>query len=488
MLYIFTIGICVGIASGLLMHVGVMMYVALLVVSVSCIAFSRPSPRSLVVAFACAAVLIGIVRTEFFSQHIARENVLQFAHKKVLLSGVVIGDPDQRDTSTRITIDARAIDGGEAHGAVLASVGSDDALRFGDRVEVRGVIEAPESFNADAGREFDYPHYLRVHGVAAVMNNASVISSARGPWSVRAGLFDLKHTFESSLDRVFVDPDTSLVKGMLLGARRGIPQDIEETLVGAGLIHIVILAGYALSVVSRSVLQGVAFLPKRTRLITAALILVSYVAMTGAASTTVRASIMALIAMLARFLERPSVALRALAAAFVGIVLWNPVALLWDESLIISALATFGLVTTGAWFSERLSRVPERYGLREIASSTSAVQVFALPAILYYTGNLSLWSLPANMLALPALPLAMGFGFLSGVLGFLHPLIGLPAALITHLLIEWILAIASLATALPFGGATIGAFSPWIAVLAYIPLVWFAVAVYRDKAIKESRT
>ena len=487
MLYILTIGICIGVALGLVVPVSAMVYLALLLVSALGLVLGRRSARALVVAFLCAAIVVGLIRAEFFTQAVAQENVLQFAGEPAVVDGVVVGDPERRDTSLRLEINAAMIDDAPARGVILAEVPRDESISYGDHVRVRGAIEAPQAFDAEGGRQFDYPSYLRVHGIGAVMYRGSVLEDVRGGFSAQGSLFALKHAFESSLDRAFIEPDTSLIKGVLLGERHGLPADLENALVAAGLIHIVILAGYALSIVSRSVLRGLAFfMPKRPRLVVSALLLVAFVLMTGAASTTVRASIMALIAMLARALERPSIALRALAVALLAMVLWNPIAILYDESLIISAAAVFGLVTCGSWIGERLRAIPERFGLREIMASTISVQIFALPAILYYTGTLSIWSVPANLLALPALPWIMLGGLLAGVLGFLSPLAAVPFVLIVHALLQWVMIIANTVMMLPLGGTTINAFSGWIAIAAYVPLVWWGVVVYRRGVAMEN--
>ena len=480
MLYILTIGICIGVALGLVVPVSIAAYLALLLVSALSLVFGRRSARALIVALACAAIVVGLARAEFFMQTVAHENVLQFAGKQAVIDGVVVNDPERRDTSLRLEINVATIDDAPARGVILAEVPRDGSISYGDRVRVRGAIMAPQAFDAEGGRQFDYPIYLRVHGIGAIMYRGSVLEDARGGFSVQGSLFAIKHAFESSLDRAFVEPDTSLIKGVLLGERHGLPADLESALVAAGLIHIVILAGYALSIVSRGVLRGLAFImPKRPRLGVSALLLVAFVLMTGAASTTVRASIMALIAMLARALERPSIALHALAVAILAMVLWNPIAILYDESLIISAAAVFGLVTCGSWIGERLRAVPETFGLREIVASTISVQIFALPAILYYTGTLSVWSVPANLLALPALPWIMLGGLLAGVSGLLSPLAAAPFVLIVHVLLQWVITIAHMVTSLPLGAATINAFPGWIAIAAYVPLIWWGIVVYR---------
>jgi competence protein ComEC len=159
-------------------------------------------------------------------------------------------------------------------------------------------------------------------------------------------------------------------------------------------------------------------------------------------------------------------------------VLWNPPIFFHDPSFILSILATFGLITLSPKVETYLTWVPGRLGLRSIAASTVAVQLFVLPALLYMTGVLSLFALPANILALPAVAYAMLAGFLAGIVGLLNPLLALPFAVLGDVLLRWIMFVAQVASGLPLSGFVVPAFPLWIAAAVYIPLTIFALRMY----------
>jgi competence protein ComEC len=187
---------------------------------------------------------------------------------------------------------------------------------------------------------------------------------------------------------------------------------------------------------------------------------------------------MGMIAILARYLERPTDALRALIVAAAGMALWNPPILLHDPSFILSVLATFGLITLSPSVERYFRYLPERFGLRSIAASTISVQIFVLPMLLYLTGILSFLSLPANMLALPVVPFAMLMGFLAGVAGLVHPLLAFPFTFVADMLLKWMMLVATTEHALPFSSAVVAAFPAWIVAVLYAPLTWFAMRRY----------
>jgi competence protein ComEC len=176
---------------------------------------------------------------------------------------------------------------------------------------------------------------------------------------------------------------------------------------------------------------------------------------------------MALIAVFARATHRVYLGERALAATAFVMVMWNPWTLAFDPSFQLSALATLGLILFTPLFAAWFSRVPERFGLREILASTCATQLMVLPLLLYQNGNLSLVALPANLLALAPVPLAMLFSFIAAIGGMLFGTYAALVALPAYALLWYIVTIAQLLANLPFAAVSLGAFSAWWMFAAY---------------------
>ena len=343
---------------------------------------------------------------------------------------------------------------------------------------MQGTIEAPLPFVTDTARIFDYPGYLRVQGVSAIMPFAKLQAQSAAPLSVQGALYAAKHAFEHSVERILPAQDAALLEGILLGERRGLPAALTAAFIIASLIHVVVLSGYNISIISESVLRSTRFLPRALQYGLGIVLMLLFILMTGAGSTSLRAGIMALIAILARYLGRPAAALRSLAMAAMLLVLLNPLVLLCDPSFVLSFLATFGLITLAPAVERRLTWLRTLPQMRSIAASTTAVQLYVLPALLYYTGIFSFVALPANILALPLVPFAMLAGFIAGVLGMVHPLLGLLPALLSDLVLRWMTWVANTAASLPLSHTTLPPFSPWAAALVYVPLTAAAIALY----------
>src|SRR3989344_4504660 len=319
----------------------------------------------------------------FFALHQAPSPILQFAGRMAVVEGVVADDLDARATAVRVTIEVATVNGTPQSGKVLAVLPPNTVLQYGDTVAVRGLLEEPESLETQAGRTFDYAGYLQARGIAAVMQRAVLRESAAGGFSVLRTLFQLKHLFERSLERVMQTLQVALMEGLLLGEKSGLPAALTQAFVLAGLIHVVVLSGYNIGVVSEWTLRFfAAFLPRRFALGAAAGVIILFALMAGGGMATVRACLMGLIAILARYLRRPALALRSLCAAALAMLLYNPLAL-FDVGFVLSVLATLGLITLSPQVERLLTRVLPAGIVRSTAATTIAVQLFDLPALLY---------------------------------------------------------------------------------------------------------
>ena len=121
--------------------------------------------------------------------------------------------------------------------------------------------------------------------------------------------------------------------------------------------------------------------------------------------------------------------------------------------------------------------------MREIAAATLGTQAAVLPLILYQSGSLSIYSLPANLLALIVVPYAMLLSFIAGVIGTfagpIAPIIGFPA----YILLWYITAVAKFFAWLPFSSVSIPAFPVTWLFIAYAAL-FCIFAFFQKKTAK----
>jgi len=368
---------------------------------------------------------------------------------KSVVEGIVIRDPDVREKVTILTVRTDI-------GTVLVSTDRFGDFAYGDSVRADGKIELPKEFVTDTARTFDYPMYLRAHGVGHTMAFADVTVIAHNQGnSLIASLTKLKHWFISGIEKALPEPHASLLAGLLVGEKRGLGESLTESFRRAGVIHIIVLSGYNVALVINYVFLCLAFfLSRRFALLSSGIVALLFMVMVGASETAIRATLMALIVLLAKAFYRPADGLRILFVVAAGMAIWNPYLVLFDLSYQLSILATFGLIV----FSERL--VPYLTWLRsksliETVSTTLATQIAVLPLLIYSVGQVSLVSLLTNVLILTVVPWAMFTGFIAALVAHLSSALAFPFSAITYALLHYIIVVAEFLGSLPYAAVNL---------------------------------
>jgi competence protein ComEC len=156
----------------------------------------------------------------------------------------------------------------------------------------------------------------------------------------------------------------------------------------------------------------------------------------------VRAALMALTTAAAGLFGRRYSASRALLGAGFVMLIQNPKILVFDPSFQLSFLATIGLIKVMPYCEKFSGFVTQRWKLRGTLAQTIATQITVLPLLVYSVGDVSVVSLPANLLILMVVPWTMFLGFLAVVLSYLGAVLAWPVAFATHLFLSWILLVS----------------------------------------------
>lgn len=393
------------------------------------------------------------------------------------LEGKVVAEPDLRESSQRVTME---IDEDGVKTRVLAVAPLFPEVSYGEMLRVEGLFERPEPFATDGGRIFAYDRFLAKDGVFAVVSGASLeVVGEREGFNHVLGLFpDLKRAGMNALSTALPEPHASLASGLILGGKQGLGDALLDDFVRSGLVHIVVLSGYNVMIVAEFVLRAFGFLQKRKAAWLAGATIAAFVLVAGAGAASVRAGIMAGIALYARASGRTYDALRALLLAGFLMVLASPLSLAYDPGLQLSFIATLGLIFGAPLAEARLAFIKSAF-LREIASATIAAQVAVLPLLLYQNGLFSIVALPANLLVLPVVPLAMLASALAGVAGFLvpgiAPVVGLPA----YGLLSYVIAFVEFSSGLPLAAFSVPAFPAYMVMVAYAAVAYFVAVLTR---------
>lgn len=425
---------------------------------------------------------LGLLRGQFVDSG-ARAPLEEALGSTVIVEGIVTALPDERETSTRLTLYIP-----EYKTKILVVVARYPAYAYGDKLAVSGTLKHPEAFKTDGGRVFAYDKFLEKDGIAYLINYGAVEKTGENTSAYSGfmrGLFALRQWFVDGLNQALPEPASSLASGILLGGKQGLGTKLLEAFTRTGLLPVVVLSGYNIMIIAVAVLSLTSRLKKRISLPIAGIVITLFVIATGAGTSAVRALLMGLLALFARALDRSADALRILLATFVLMIAWNPLTLLHDPGFQFSFAATAGLIILSTPIATRLLFIRSTM-MREIVSSTCSAQLFVLPLLLYQTGNLSFVSILANVLVLPVIPFAMLLSFIAGLFGALIPSSGAVIGLPAWLLLSYSIGVAELFARFPFAHVIIPAFPAWALIPSYVGLGWITLKLRRSASLRQS--
>jgi len=339
---------------------------------------------------------------------------------------------------------------------------------YGDRVRVIGKLSAPRNFAGNGGRVFNYIEYLGKDGIFYEFKKAQVeiLEKADGS-SISGVLFALKKKFISNLKKVLGEPHAALASGLVVGEKAALGKELIDDFRKAGLIHIVVLSGYNITIIAASIRRILSFLPRATSIILGGIGILLFGILVGGGATVVRSCIMALIALCAELVRRDYGVSRALLIAGVLMLIHNPLILFYDPSFQLSFMATLGLILLSSPLEERLGFITEKIGMRGLVASTLATQIFVSPLLFYMMGQLSIIGIVVNLVVLPLIPLTMLLVFLAGFFGFFSEFISQIAGWGSHVLLSYELFMVRIFAHLPFASLEVPAFSGWIVAGCY---------------------
>jgi competence protein ComEC len=404
-------------------------------------------------------------------------------------TGVVASEPEVKGTLEKFVVQTS---NGEN---VLVSTDRFTSVNYGDEVALEGKFERPGVIE-----DFDYGAYLAKDDVywtisyAKVALLAETTSPAHGQASGKSlsmlsrlvlMLIQIKHIFISKINQILPEPESSLLAGLLVAGKNVLPQTILDDFQHAGVIHIVVLSGYNVTIIAEFFLVALGFLGKRRAALFSALGIIAFALMTGATATVMRAAIMVLALLLGQIIGRPYHAGRILLFTATLMLFWNPKYLIFDPSFELSFLAMLALVYVVPIVKMLAEKISPALGqasgksrsisslLAEVIFVTIATQITVFPFLMYSVGNVSSVALFSNILILFFVPYTMLIGFVAVLLAFVSPYLALPLTFISHLLLYYILAVAHF-----FGNLSFASIAVSISGLTMILIYLFLISIF----------
>jgi competence protein ComEC len=260
---------------------------------------------------------------------------------------------------------------------------------------------------------------------------------------------DLRRKFAAGMQTALPEPLASFGMGLLIGQRVNLPDTIYDELLMVGLVHIIAVSGYNLTIILRASEGLLKKRSKRLSTILALTLIGVFLLFAGNSASIVRAAIVSVLAIAAAYYGRSFKPLTLLALA-AAITAWaNPFYVWSDVSWYLSFLAFFGVMIVAPLVLRRLPNRLSASLVVTVAVESLCAELMTLPYVLHIFGQMSLIGLVANVLVVALVPLAMLLCLIAGLGGMLVPVlagwIGFPA----RLLLNYMLDVAALLSRIP---------------------------------------
>jgi competence protein ComEC len=217
-----------------------------------------------------------------------------------------------------------------------------------------------------------------------------------------------------------------IVDAMVLGEKKHVSPLIYRSMMKTGTVHILVVSGFNAGIVAFTVmlLLKVLRVPKTPRILLTVPILIVYCFMTGASAPVVRATVMAVFMLTALLFQREPDIFNALAAAGLGILLFDPNQL-FEISFQLSFVSVIALAYIYPRLRSALSLTKIKNGfarmLAEAFMTSFSAWAGTLGLIAYYFKTFSPVTVFANIVIVPIASFITLCGFSLLAINYVFP-------------------------------------------------------------------
>jgi competence protein ComEC len=230
------------------------------------------------------------------------------------------------------------------------------------------------------------------------------------------------------------------------------PAEIADALKRSGLTYLTVVSGENLVFLSAALLPAARWVGLRGRAVTGAtvVLVLGFTLLARPGPPMVRATVMSLLGCVAALYGRRFRALATMAASVLILLLIDP----WlarTYGFVLSVAATAGLlIVAPGWCRSLLDRGVPLWAAGP-AATTAAAELFCEPLLVMFSGSLPLVAVPANVLAVPAAPVATVLGVGAMAADAVSPTFGHAVAWVAQWPVRWICLVARTASSVPGG-------------------------------------
>ena len=329
----------------------------------------------------------------------------------------------------------------------------DLSLGVGDRVRVDGEISRPQ-IGEDG---FDYGRYLATKRISALVEATSV----RPVGEERGWIGQVHRRTDVALGYGLGPREAAVVRGMVLGDRSLMPEELEKSFQRSGITHVLAISGQHVVILAAVIYFALRLfaIPAGIRAGATMGLIWFYILIAGAPPSAIRAGVVATFVLAAPLLGRQVSALHFMTTMLALVLAYNP-QLAYSTGFQLSVAAVFGiLLLTKSLKSlvehtllKPFTRPPEQ--ISNLISVSLAAQIATSPIVAATFDQVSVVGVLTNLIAVPLSGPILVLGLLGSLAGNVYPLLAYPLNACNGFLVAILIQTAKGASSLPIASVT----------------------------------
>lgn len=302
------------------------------------------------------------------------------------------------------------------------------SLELHDHVKVSAKTSELENFhNFDIQPSANYYKSLNIHKKAYSKSPLLIekIHSEK-QFSVLRFVASFRTNLQKKIENHFKQSDTSLsqtgaiIEALLLGNRQRLDISTTRTLQESGLFHLFAISGAHIVIISYVlfILFRIIRIPTRASYLILIFVLVFFTFLVEGRPSVFRASLMASLFLLGKFIWKDVNLLNTLSLSAFLLLVYNPLNL-YSLGFQLTFAATLSIILFYSKILKYFPKLPFRTS--EILALSLAAQIGVIPLILISFNRVTLFSFFLNIAALPLVGLIMTAGYMFLGMAFIFP-------------------------------------------------------------------
>ena len=289
-------------------------------------------------------------------------------------------------------------------------------FKIGQTVKLKGRYQNFSRPENDG--QFDSRKYYRIRGYEASIKGATVTHSGKRYAYIKEWLFSVKENTKRVYFAYMDESEAGTLSAMVLGDKTGLDADVKDLYQAAGISHVLSLSGLHIAAVGMclfTILRYSGLGLFGASMISSA-VMTMYGLMTGFSTSTIRALIMFILAVIAKAIGRTYDLMSGMCLASILIIVENPY-YIFDSGFLLSVLSVSGisliypiLLDITDFFKKEKGAIYEK--TRKSICISLSTNLATLPVVFNTFFKISRYSIFINIIVVPLMSIILGIGII----------------------------------------------------------------------------